>query len=246
VNSMIDIQNLVRRFGSFTAVKNISFNVQQGEIFGFLGANGAGKTTTIRMICGLLRPSSGDILVDGLSVSREPEKIKRRIGYMSQKFSLYSDLTPSQNIDFFASVYKVNKTRVKEIKELLTHSLDMKNLNSIVSGELPLGMKQRLGLQCALLHDPPVIFLDEPTSGVDPLGRREFWDTIYQLSHEGKTVLVTTHFMDEAEYCDRVAVMNHGRLIELSSPDELKNKYERTSMNDVFIAAVEKDRKEVL
>ena len=236
---MISIQDLSRRFGAFTAVDNISFEVEPGEVFGFLGANGAGKTTTIRMMCGLLSPSEGDILVDGISVSSDPEQVKRRIGYMSQKFSLYGDLTPEQNIDFFGAVYGVAEERIAAEKSRIRAELGGE---PGPAGRLPLGYKQRLGLTCALLHEPPILFLDEPTSGVDPVGRREFWEEIYALSSAGRTVLVTTHFMDEAEYCHRIAIMSHGRLIELDTPQAIRTKYQADTLNEAFIRAVERDR----
>ena len=240
---MISIQGLSRRFGAFTAVDDISFEVAPGEVFGFLGANGAGKTTTIRMMCGLLSPSEGDILIDGISVSADPEQVKRRLGYMSQKFSLYGDLSPEQNIDFFGAVYGVDPERLEAEKRRIRAQLGGAP-GSGRAGKLPLGFKQRLGLTCALLHEPPVIFLDEPTSGVDPLGRREFWEEIYDLSSAGRTVLVTTHFMDEAEYCHRIAIMSQGRLIDLDSPAAIKRKYGSDTLNEAFIRAVESDREE--
>ena len=238
---MISIQNLSRRFGTFTAVDNISFSVEAGEVFGFLGANGAGKTTAIRMMCGLLSPSEGDVLVDGISVTAKPEEVKRRIGYMSQKFSLYGDLTPEQNIDFFGAAYSVPLTRIEEEKQRIRAEIGAE-AGTAAAERLPLGFKQRLGLTCALLHQPPIVFLDEPTSGVDPVGRREFWEWIYDLSSAGRTVLVTTHFMDEAEYCHRITIMSQGRLVELDTPGAIKNKYESDTLNGAFIRAVERDR----
>lgn len=238
---MISVQGLSRRFGTFTAVDNISFDVAAGEVFGFLGANGAGKTTAIRMMCGLLSPSDGDVLIDGISVSAKPEEVKRRIGYMSQKFSLYGDLTPEQNIEFFGAVYSVPLTRIKAEKRRVCAELGDEACTAPAES-LPLGFKQRLGLTCALLHEPPIIFLDEPTSGVDPLGRREFWEGIYDLSSAGGTVLVTTHFMDEAEYCHRIAIMSQGRLIDLDTPEAIKTKYDSDTLNNAFIQAVVRDR----
>jgi drug efflux transport system ATP-binding protein len=241
-NTAIIIENLIKRFGNFTAVNNISFNVNRGEVFGFLGANGAGKTTAIRMICGLLEPSSGDIQVAGISVRKFPEKVKLKIGYMSQKFSLYTDLSPDRNMDFFGDIYGVAAGEIKIKKKLLAEQLDIPNLKNIKTADLPMGFKQRLGLACALLHNPDIIFLDEPTSGVDPLGRREFWEEIYRLSAMGKTIMVTTHFMDEAEYCDRIAIMNFGRVIDIASPETIKDKYGCANLNDTFIRAIEMDR----
>ncbi len=242
---MISIEHLTKQFGRFTAVDDLSFSVEPGEVFGFLGANGAGKTTTIRMMCGLLKPTAGEILMDGLSVSRVPEQVKRRIGYMSQRFSLYGDLSPGENIDFFGSVYGVPPARLEEEKKRVRRELGIDaGRRGGPASELPLGFKQRLGLACALLHAPPIIVLDEPTSGVDPVGRREFWEEIYDLSSAGRTVLVTTHFMDEAEYCDRIAIMSAGRLIELDTPAAVKAKYRSESLNEAFIAAVAADRGE--
>ncbi len=238
---MISVQGLSRRFGTFTAVDNISFDVAAGEVFGFLGANGAGKTTAIRMMCGLLSPSDGDVLIDGISVSAKPEEVKRRIGYMSQKFSLYGDLTPEQNIEFFGAVYSVPLKRIKAEKRRVRTELG-DEASTAAAERLPLGFKQRLGLTCALLHQPPIVFLDEPTSGVDPLGRREFWEDIYDLSSAGGTVLVTTHFMDEAEYCHRIAIMSQGRLIDLDTPEAIKTKYDSDTLNNAFIQAVVRDR----
>ncbi|MCD6397902.1 MAG: ABC transporter ATP-binding protein [Spirochaetaceae bacterium] len=244
-DTAINIENLVKKFGGFTAVNNISFKVRKGEVFGFLGANGAGKTTAIRMICGLLELTSGDIQVAGISVKKSPEKVKQKIGYMSQKFSLYTDLSPERNMDFFGDIYGVPKEEIKKKKSFLAQQLDVPSLKSIKTADLPMGFKQRLGLACALLHDPDIIFLDEPTSGVDPLGRREFWEEIYKLSAMGKTIMVTTHFMDEAEYCDTIAIMNFGRVIDIASPDSIKEKYSSANLNDAFIKAIEMDRKKV-
>ena len=241
----ISIENLVKKFGAFTAVNNISFNVMKGEVFGFLGANGAGKTTAIRMICGLMEPTSGDIKVAGISVKKSPDKVKLKIGYMSQKFSLYTDLSPEKNMDFFGDIYNVSTVEIKRKKKNLADQFEMSSLKAIKTSDLPMGFKQRLGLACSLLHDPDIVFLDEPTSGVDPLGRREFWEEIYRLSDRGKTILVTTHFMDEAEYCDRIAIMNFGRIIDIESPDLIRKKYRSTNLNDAFISAIELDRKKM-
>lgn len=238
-NIVVKIENLVRRFGTFTAVDHISLEVYGGEVFGFLGANGAGKTTTIRMICGLLEPTEGEIQVDGISVTRYPEQVKKRIGYMSQKFSLYMDLTPFENMEFFGQIYNVPDQKIEREKELLAEELKLTNLNSILTRELPLGHKQRLALRTTLLHDPPIIFLDEATSGVDPLGRREFWDRIYELSAQGKTIFVTTHYMDEAEYCQRLAIMDRGKIVQRGTPTELKKKIGVSSMQEVFIKSIQ-------
>lgn len=242
-DTAILIENLVKKFGDFTAVNNISFSVKRGEVFGFLGANGAGKTTAIRMICGLLEPTSGDIRVAGISVKKSPEKVKRSIGYMSQKFSLYTDLSPGRNMDFFGDIYGVPVLKIKREKENLADQMEIPSLSNIKTADLPMGFKQRLGLACALLHDPDIIFLDEPTSGVDPLGRRKFWEEIYRLSGRGKTIMVTTHFMNEAEYCDRIAIMNFGKVIDVASPDSIKKKYSSANLNDAFIRAIETDLK---
>jgi ABC-2 type transport system ATP-binding protein len=218
----VEIKNLVKRFGDFVAVDNISLNVQRGEIFGFLGSNGAGKTTTIRMLCGLLTPTSGSARVGGFDLATQAEQIKQTIGYMSQKFSLYDDLSVSENIDFFSGVYRVPQTLRRERKEYVLKMSGLENRGDTMTGLLPTGWKQRLALGCAILHQPPILFLDEPTSGVDPIARRSFWDLIYQLSAEGHTVFVTTHYMDEAEYCHRLALMHRGRLIGLGPAIELK------------------------
>jgi len=218
----VEIQNLVRRFGNFIAVDNVSLNVNRGEIFGFLGSNGAGKTTTIRMLCGLLTPTSGRARVGGFDITTQAEQIKQTIGYMSQKFSLYDDLSVSENIDFFSGVYNVPRALRAERKAYVLEMSGLENRDDTMTRLLPTGWKQRLALGCAILHKPPILFLDEPTSGVDPIARRSFWDLIYQLSAEGHTIFVTTHYMDEAEYCHRLALMHRGRLIGLGSANELK------------------------
>ena len=215
--------NLTRRFGSFTAVDDVSLAVHAGEIFGFLGSNGAGKSTTIRMLCALLAPTSGRAEVAGFDVARKPEQVKRNIGYMSQRFSLYLDLTVLENLRFFGGVYGLKR---KELNRQVEWALDMAELRGnedVLAQELSGGYRQRLALGCALLHEPPVVFLDEPTGGVDPVARRRFWDQIYRLSAEGKTVFVTTHFMDEAEHCHRIALMDEGRVVAEGSPAQLKN-----------------------
>lgn len=218
----VEIRDLVKTFGSFTAVDHVSLEVAKGEIFGFLGPNGAGKSTTIRILCGLLSPTSGSASVNGFDVARRPEDVKRSIGYMSQKFSLYDDLTVEENIDFFTGIYGVPKERRAERK---AHVLDMANLaerRDALTGTLSGGWKQRLALGCAILHDPPVLFLDEPTSGVDPMARGAFWALIHDLSDTGHTIFVSTHYMDEAEYCHRLALMYRGKVISLGTPKELK------------------------
>ena len=219
----VRVTGLTKRFGAFTAVDDVSFEVEAGEIFGFLGPNGAGKTTTIKMLTGLLHPTSGAAEVTGLTIPRDLEALKSRIGYMSQLFSLYADLTVEENIDLFAGLYGVRGERLKERKGWI---LEMAGLGAQVgrlTAELPLGFKQRLALGCAVVHGPPILFLDEPTSGVDPVARRGFWDLIYDLSEAGTTVFVSTHYMEEAEYCHRLALMNRGRLIALDSPAALRD-----------------------
>ena len=236
----VSVENLSRVFGSFKAVDNISFQVEPGEIFGFLGANGAGKTTTIRMLCGLLMPSSGNATVAGYDVYKDSEAIKRNIGYMAQRFSLYEDLTVKENIEFYGGVYGLNR---KQIKTKTTELLDYLKLwehADKLTASLPLGWKQRMALSTALLHNPDIIFLDEPTSGVDPESRRNFWMLIYELSSQGKTIFVTTHFMDEAEYCHRLSIMRDGKIVELDKPQSLKKKYKAATMQDVFMNVVQR------
>jgi ABC-2 type transport system ATP-binding protein len=218
----VEIKNLVKRFGDFVAVDNVSLTVARGEILGFLGSNGAGKTTTIRMLCGLLTPTSGSARVGGFDLATQSEQIKQTIGYMSQKFSLYDDLSVSENIDFFSGVYSVPQALRRERKEYVLKMSGLENRSNTMTRLLPAGWKQRLALGCAILHQPPILFLDEPTSGVDPIARRTFWDLIYQLSAKGHTIFVTTHYMDEAEYCHRLALMHRGLLIGLGSAAELK------------------------
>jgi len=236
----VHTQNLGKRFGKFEAVKNLNLTVEAGEIFGFLGANGAGKTTAIRMLCGLLLPSSGAGHVAGFDIYKENEKIKQRIGYMSQKFSLYEDLTPAENVEFYGGIYGLKRPALLQKRAMLLEELGLAEQAGMTTRALPLGFKQRLALSCALLHDPAIIFLDEPTGGVDPEARRNFWDLIYHMAQEGKTIFVTTHYMDEAEYCNRVSIMNQGEIIALGSPKELKQKYGKASMQDVFIHLVDR------
>ena len=234
----VQAENLTRIFGTFKAVDNISFQVNKGEIFGFLGANGAGKTTTIRMLCGLLLPTSGQAHINGFDIYKDYEKIKQHIGYMSQKFSLYEDLTVKQNIEFYGGIYGLNREQIAKRTTDLLEYLNLETKADSLTGSLPVGWKQRLALSTALLHDPPIIFLDEPTSGVDPVSRRNFWLLIYELIEQGKTVFVTTHFMDEAEYCHRLSIMKDGRIEALGAPQELKEKYAAKNLNDVFLKAV--------
>lgn len=225
--------DLSKTFGSFVAVDHISFEVRKGEIFGFLGPNGAGKTTTIKILCGLLTPTSGEARVSGFDVSTEYEEIKRHIGYMSQKFSLYEDLTVLENLDFFGGIYGLTPERKAARDEWVLKMADLTDKTGTLTGALPLGWKQRLALGCAVLHEPPVLFLDEPTSGVDPLSRRNFWDLINELASQGVTVFVTTHYMEEAEYCNRLALMAAGRIIALGSPTELKTKWMTETVIDL-------------
>lgn len=221
-HSSVVVQNLVKRFGSFVAVDHISLETRKGEIFGFLGPNGAGKSTTIRMLCGLLKPTSGVAKVAGYDVSREPEAVRQNIGYMSQKFSLYNDLKIIENIRLFAGLYNVPGEHLIERIDWALEMANLKNKEDMIVGSLPAGWKQRLALGCAVLHKPSIIFLDEPTSGVDPITRRQFWDVIYQMAHEGVTIFVTTHYMEEAEYCNRLALIFRGKMVALGTPSELK------------------------
>ncbi len=218
----VEIHDLVKNFGSFVAVDHVSLAVEKGEIFGFLGPNGAGKSTTIRMLCGLLTPSAGSASVNGFDVARQPEEIRRTIGYMSQKFSLYDDLTVEENIDFFSGIYGVPRERRAERKSYVLGMSDLTGRRNALTRTLSGGWKQRLALGCAILHDPPVLFLDEPTSGVDPLARGAFWGLIHDLSETGHTIFVSTHYMDEVEYCHRLALMYRGKVIALGTPGELK------------------------
>ena len=218
----IEVRHLTRRFGAFTAVNDVSFDVRQGEIFGFLGSNGAGKSTTIRMLCGLLRPTSGSATVGGINVGKDPEGVKRRIGYMSQRFSLYEQLTVDQNIAFFGGIYGLDRDRLARRRELVLDMAGLRGRGTSLARDLSGGWRQRLALGCAVLHEPPILFLDEPTGGVDPLSRRQFWRLIDTLSESGVTVLVTTHYLDEAERCHRVALIHAGRLATIGTVAEVK------------------------
>jgi ABC-2 type transport system ATP-binding protein len=218
----ITVRELTRRFGAFTAVDHISFEVRQGEVFGFLGANGAGKSTTIRMLCGLLRPTSGTAVVGGIDVTRDPEGVKRRIGYMSQRFSLYEALTVDQNIRFYGGVYGLEGRRFDDRRRFVIEMAGLRGREATRTRDLAGGWRQRLALGCAILHEPPIVFLDEPTGGVDPVSRRQFWALIDALARGGTTVLVTTHYLDEAEHCTRIAVISAGRLAALGTTDELR------------------------
>ena len=229
----IEVRNLTRRFGDFTAVNDLTFDVREGEICGFLGSNGAGKSTTIRMLCGLLRPSSGTASVGGVDVGRDPEGVKRRIGYMSQRFSLYEKLTVDQNIEFFGGVYGLTGDRLETRRRFVLDMAGLRGRETMLTGALSGGWRQRLALGCAILHEPRIVFLDEPTGGVDPLSRRQFWMLIDELAHGGVTVLVTTHYLDEAEHCHRIAIIQAGRLAALGTVTELKQVFAGRSILEV-------------
>lgn len=232
---VISVKELTKQFGGFVAVDHITFDVSKGEIFGFLGANGAGKTTAMRMLCGLSFPTSGRATVAGYDLFEHPEKIKKNIGYMSQKFSLYEDLAVKENIRFYGGIYGLTDKQIKTKMEFLLHQLKLEDKANTLVKSLPLGWKQKLSFSVAMLHEPQIVFLDEPTGGVDPITRREFWNLIYQASAGGTTVFVTTHYMDEAEYCNRVSIMVDGRIDALGSPDELKRKFNAEDMGNVFL-----------
>jgi ABC-2 type transport system ATP-binding protein len=234
MEAVIHTENLTKRFGDFVAVDGISFEVGRGEIFGFLGANGAGKTTAMRMLIGLSKPSSGKATIAGFDVYRETEGIKRNIGYMSQKFSLYEDLTVSENIRFFGGIYGLSGKVLREKSEALIEQLGLQAERKKLVGSLPLGWKQKLSFSVAVLHDPKIVFLDEPTGGVDPVTRRQFWDLIYLATLTGMTVFVTTHYMDEAEYCNRVSIMVDGKIKAMDTPSALRSQYQASSMDEVF------------
>ena len=232
---IIKTENLTKKFGAFTAVDAISFEVKKGEIFGFLGANGAGKTTAMKMLTGLSSPTSGMATVAGFDIYKESESIKRNIGYMSQRFSLYEDLSVKENIMLYAGIYGLPLKKIKEKTELLLDKLEITSVQNKLLRELPLGWKQKLAFLVAIVHDPQIVFLDEPTGGVDPITRRQFWKMIYEAANNGITIFATTHYMDEAEYCDRVSIMVDGRIDALDSPKNLKEKYNVSTMNEVFI-----------
>ncbi len=234
-NNVIQAKNLTKKFGDFTAVNSITFEVKKGEIFGFLGANGAGKTTAMKMLIGISIPTSGKAQVAGFDIFTNPEDIKKNIGYMSQKFALYDDLTVKENITFFGGIYGLSKEQIKKKRNQLVEELGLKEIVNELVGSLPLGWKQKLAFSVALLHNPKIIFLDEPTGGVDPITRRQFWEMIYKTANSGTTVFVTTHYMDEAEYCDRVSIMVDGKIEALDTPKKLKEQFKVTSMNDVFL-----------
>jgi ABC-2 type transport system ATP-binding protein len=243
MDTVITTDKLTKRFGSFVAANELSFEVGKGEIFGFLGANGAGKTTAMRMLCGLLTPSSGKARIAGFDIYSETEKIKRNIGYMSQKFSLYDDLTVSENIRFYAGIYGMSLPAIKEKTKVLLEELQLTGEARTLVRELPLGWKQKLAFSVSIVHDPEIVFLDEPTGGVDPVTRRQFWDLIYAAAHKGVTIFVTTHYMDEAEYCNRVSIMVDGVIAALDSPAGLKKQYCNQSMEEVFYELARKAKR---
>ncbi|WP_370692020.1 ABC transporter ATP-binding protein [Kaistella sp. SH40-3] len=233
-NIAIKAENITKTFGDFTAVDHISFEVTKGEIFGFLGANGAGKTTAMRMFSGLSIPTSGTATVAGFDVYKEPEKIKKNIGYMSQKFSLYGNLTVKENLNFFGGIYRIPRKDLKIKRDELIKELGLENEKNKLVSQLPLGWKQKLAFSVAIFHEPQIVFLDEPTGGVDPVTRRQFWNMIYDASDRGITIFVTTHYMDEAEYCDRVSIMVDGKIAALETPAQLKKQFNAQNMDDVF------------
>ena len=237
---IIEVENLVKKFGSFVANDHLNFYVKKGEIFGFLGANGAGKTTAIKILCGLWKPTSGNIKIAGFDVYRETEKIKKNIGYMSQKFSLYEDMTIAENFTFYGGIYGLRNGKIREKMNFFLEKLGIVEYKDRVIQSLPLGWKQKLAFSVAIMHEPAIVFLDEPTSGVDPVTRRQFWDMIYEAAHEGITVFLTTHYMDEAEYCERVSIMVDGRIEALDTPAGLKRQFNVESMEEVFIRLARK------
>lgn len=238
----ISVDSLTKQFGSFTAVDHISFDVRKGEIFGFLGANGAGKTTAMRMLCGLSYPTSGKGTVAGYDITTQPEEIKRHIGYMSQKFSLYEDLTVSENLSLFSTIYGLGDKEIRLRMSAMFRMFDMDNLKNTLVKDIPVGWKQKLAFVSATMHRPEVLFLDEPTGGVDPATRRKFWELIYKASSDGMTIFVTTHYLDEAEYCNRISIMVDGKIEALDSPENLKQRYGAKTMDEVF-RIVAKDAK---
>lgn len=237
-NFSVNVKNLTKKFGNFTAVDNIELKIKKGEIFGILGPNGAGKTTTIRMLCGLLIPSSGKGTVNNFDIIKEPEEIKKSIGYVCQKFSLYDDLSPLENLNFYAGIYKVKNLEKRD--EILKY-LDLFEYKDKTTRELPLGIKQRLALGCAIMHEPKILFLDEPTSGTDPIYRRSFWELIYDLSKNGTTIILTTHYLEEASFCERVCLFFKGKIILEGSPFFIKEKYKKNTLEEVFLSVLEEN-----
>jgi ABC-2 type transport system ATP-binding protein len=234
-NKVISVRNLVKKFGNFVANDNLTFDVFTGEIFGFLGANGAGKTTAIRILSGLSGPTSGEVTVAGFDAYRQAEQIKKNIGYMCQKFSLYEDLTVKENIILYGGIYGMKRPIIRKRTEELLDKLKFRDYENRIISDLPLGLKQKLAFSVAILHEPKIVFLDEPTGGVDPVTRRQFWEMIYETAAMGITVFVTTHYMDEAEYCDRISIMNEGKIVALDTPGNLKKQYMADSVEEVFI-----------
>jgi len=232
---VIEVKDLVKKFGSFVANDHLTFDVYKGEIFGFLGANGAGKTTAIRIFCGLSRLTSGKVTVAGIDAARSPEEIKKRIGYMSQRFSLYEDLTVTENIELYGGIYGMRMKEIITRTEQLLERLDFTQYRDMLIRSLPLGLRQKLAFAVAVFHDPEIVFLDEPTSGVDPITRRQFWEMIYETASHGITVFVTTHYMDEAEYCDRVTIMNEGKIVALDTPSALRKTFGTSSVEELFV-----------
>lgn len=243
--TVITVRNLVKKFGSFVANDNLTFEVYRGEIFGFLGANGAGKTTAIRILSGLLQPTSGEVRVAGFDAWKESEMIKKHIGYMCQKFSLYEDLTVIENIQLYGGIYGMSDELIKERTEALLEKLRFTEYKDRLISGLPLGFRQKLAFAVAVLHQPEIVFLDEPTGGVDPITRRQFWEMIYETADSGITVFVTTHYMDEAEYCDRVSIMSEGRIVALDTPENLKKQYNAESIEEVFISIARPDKSSI-
>jgi ABC-2 type transport system ATP-binding protein len=234
-NTVISVKNLVKKFGKFVANDNLTFEVYKGEIFGFLGANGAGKTTAIRILSGLSSPTSGEVIVAGFDANRYPEKIKKNIGYMCQKFSLYEDLTVKENITLYGGIYGMKNSLISERESELLDKLNFRKYENRLISDMPLGLRQKLAFAVAILHRPEIVFLDEPTGGVDPVTRRQFWEMIYETAAGGITVFVTTHYMDEAEYCDRISIMSEGRIVALDTPARLKEQYNAATVEEVFI-----------
>ncbi len=243
--NIITVRNLVKRFGSFVANDHLTFEVKKGEIFGFLGANGAGKTTTIKILCGLSYPTSGELSIAGFDIYTQREKVKKNIGYMSQRFSLYDDLTVYENIRFYGGIYGLGKKEIDSRAHALMQRLGFETSRNKLIRDIPLGWKQKLAFSVAIVHNPKIVFLDEPTGGVDPITRRQFWDMIFEAAHDGITVFVTTHYMDEAEYCDRVSIMTDGRIAALDTPDNLKRQFNAPSMNDVFVKLARREEKPI-
>jgi len=238
----IIVNNLVKKFGQFVANDNLTFSVNRGEIFGFLGANGAGKTTALRILCGLSSPTSGEAIVAGYNVASDPEKVKRHIGYMCQRFSLYEDLTIDENIKLYGGIYGLSRSEIAHGTENLLDKLYFSEYRHRIIGDLPLGMRQKLAFSVAVFHKPEIVFLDEPTGGVDPITRRQFWEMIYETAGKGITVFVTTHYMDEAEYCDRISIMSEGKIVAIDSPKGLKTRYSSRSVEEVFIKIARPDK----